>query len=78
VIVIHFLIGTAIPILPFLAGAALIEIVIQSRHKQPRHRSRETCRCGQGNNIPTPYRHPETLSPWPPAAVNFLQSATMH
>jgi hypothetical protein len=42
VIVVQFLIGTAIPGLPFLAGAALIEIVIQSRSGQPRHSSDET------------------------------------
>jgi hypothetical protein len=42
VIVIQFLIGSAIPLLPFLAGAALIEIVIQSRYRQPQHRNHET------------------------------------
>jgi hypothetical protein len=42
VILLQFLIGTAIPGLPFLAGAALIEVVIQLRSGQPRAGSHET------------------------------------
>jgi hypothetical protein len=42
VIVIQFLIGGAIPLPPFIAGAALIEIVIQLVYRQPQHRSHET------------------------------------